>query len=516
MTLAGLGITGVLLSQAREPLGIPTVMATSNGVFDNVIVDNDTKNNGASLTPGVQFNSGGEGVASNRTTSANGNLFGLDFWVNETKAMSITNPTQSAYGTVPFVGIGTQAPQALLHVSGTTPNILLGDSRNIIEAGVVGGTVSGGTGNGVEGTYGSVGGGYENVATGQYGSVGGGYGNVAGTYGSVGGGQGNQASGQYGSVGGGWDNGASGPGAFVGGGGFDGATTAGNMAGGNAATIGGGLGNTASGGNYVTIGGGYKNTTSAHDATVAGGSSNTASGQGATVGGGGWDGGTTLGNVAGGNAATIAGGLGNTAGGNYASVPGGNGNAAAGAYSFAAGNMAQVGSTHSGTFLFGDSSTFNFPSTAANQFAARATGGVRFVTGIDGSGNPLAADTFVMTNTGMLGVGTATPQTTLQVNGGVSVAVKTVTSAYTMLTSDFGILANASAGAFTVTLPAASNTGMLVFIKKIDTSTNVVTVSRAGTDTIEGATAEKLATKNKSFTLIAGGSGVWYIQSTAT
>jgi len=38
---------------------------------------------------------------------------------------------------------------------------------------------------------------------------------------------------------------------------------------------------------------------------------------------------------------------------------------------------------------------------------------------------------------GQVGIGTIGPKTTLQVNGGVSVAVKTVTSAYTMTTSDF-------------------------------------------------------------------------------
>lgn len=47
--------------------------------------------------------------------------------------------------------------------------------------------------------------------------------------------------------------------------------------------------------------------------------------------------------------------------------------------------------------MFADSSNFDFNSTAANEFSARATGGVRFVTGIDDTGVPdagvaLAAD----------------------------------------------------------------------------------------------------------------------------
>ena len=38
--------------------------------------------------------------------------------------------------------------------------------------------------------------------------------------------------------------------------------------------------------------------------------------------------------------------------------------------------------------MWADSTDFDFNSTAANQFAARATGGVRFVTAIDGTGLP--------------------------------------------------------------------------------------------------------------------------------
>ena len=38
--------------------------------------------------------------------------------------------------------------------------------------------------------------------------------------------------------------------------------------------------------------------------------------------------------------------------------------------------------------MFADSNEFDFHSTAANEFAARVTGGVRFVTAIDGTGAP--------------------------------------------------------------------------------------------------------------------------------
>jgi hypothetical protein len=40
-----------------------------------------------------------------------------------------------------------------------------------------------------------------------------------------------------------------------------------------------------------------------------------------------------------------------------------------------------------GTFLWADASNFDVTSTGANQFGVRATGGMRFVTAIDGTGN---------------------------------------------------------------------------------------------------------------------------------
>jgi hypothetical protein len=49
-----------------------------------------------------------------------------------------------------------------------------------------------------------------------------------------------------------------------------------------------------------------------------------------------------------------------------------------------------VDSDHDGAILFADSSDADFRSEAADEFAARATGGVRFVTAIDGDGNPTA------------------------------------------------------------------------------------------------------------------------------
>ena len=58
-------------------------------------------------------------------------------------------------------------------------------------------------------------------------------------------------------------------------------------------------------------------------------------------------------------------------------------------YSFAAGRRARA--TNDGAFVWADNQgTLAFPSTANNEFSVRATGGSRFVSAIDGSGNPTA------------------------------------------------------------------------------------------------------------------------------
>jgi hypothetical protein len=91
-------------------------------------------------------------------------------------------------------------------------------------------------------------------------------------------------------------------------------------------------------------------------------------------------------NAASGTSSSVAGGAGNTASGGSSTVAGGYRNIAGGLYSFAAGQRANA--THAGSFVWADSNDFDFASTLANQFSARATGGVRFVSGIDGLGNP--------------------------------------------------------------------------------------------------------------------------------
>ena len=76
------------------------------------------------------------------------------------------------------------------------------------------------------------------------------------------------------------------------------------------------------------------------------------------------------------------------------------------------------------------------------------------------------------------------------------------------------ILADASGGPLTVTLPVASTTiGRRILVKKIDPSDNVVTVNVAGGGTIDGAAAVLLSTQYQFVGVISnGGAGnAWFV-----
>jgi hypothetical protein len=187
------------------------------------------------------------------------------------------------------------------------------------------------------------------------------------------------------------------------------------------ATLSGGIFNTiGSNATHAKIGGGYQNSigSEAALATVCGGRFNRIGGSSSTIGGGesntieatagyGVISGGRLNSIHSGAYAMIGGGLRNTvrtnaecttlSGGvdnlidreaHYATIPGGRENTAAGQYSLAAGHRAKA--AHQGAFVWADSNNSDFVSTNADSFSARCVGGARFVSGIDGDGNPLA------------------------------------------------------------------------------------------------------------------------------
>ncbi|MGR4065186.1 MAG: tail fiber domain-containing protein [Vulcanimicrobiaceae bacterium] len=138
------------------------------------------------------------------------------------------------------------------------------------------------------------------------------------------------------------------------------------------AFIGSGLENTLTG-QYGMLGGGENNRISGDFATLGGGDANIIN-TGGTYGfvGGGFN------DRVGGQYGSVAGGQSNQANGLYSAVPGGQLNVAAGEGSFAAG----MGSSapYAGDFVWSDlaSGATAIAPTAANQFLARARGGVTF------------------------------------------------------------------------------------------------------------------------------------------
>jgi hypothetical protein len=255
--------------------------------------------------------------------------------------LRITESTSTTVGTALGVGV---------HPQTTFTNTVNGSPVNSVAANIVGATIGGGgfldfTGpparsNSVGGHFGTVGGGLQNGAYGTAAVVSGGRMNGASAdYASIAGGAGNGATGHHSAIGGGLNNIANDEGATIGGGQYNGAA-------GYNATIGGGYLNSTSSA-YSVVGGGYTNNASAQNSTVSGGQGNTASGMSSTIGGGA-------------------------------------DNSAAGDYSVAMGRRAKT--LGNGSFQFADSSNFDFSSSTVNAFRVRATGGVRFVTDIDGTG----------------------------------------------------------------------------------------------------------------------------------
>lgn len=88
-------------------------------------------------------------------------------------------------------------------------------------------------------------------------------------------------------------------------------------------------------------------------------------------------------------------------------------------------------------------------------------------------------------------------------------------SAYTILTTDRNklILVDATGGAVTITLPAAATAedGFSVTIKKIDSSTNAVTIDGDASETIDGATTYVISSQYESVSVVSDATK-WHIK----
>lgn len=89
--------------------------------------------------------------------------------------------------------------------------------------------------------------------------------------------------------------------------------------------------------------------------------------------------------------------------------------------------------------------------------------------------------------------------------------IRNITLTDTIALTDYTITADATAGAITVNLPtAASASGYIFNIKKIDISVNAVTIDGNGAETIDGSTTQTLLIQYESITIQSSGT-TWHI-----
>ena len=92
-------------------------------------------------------------------------------------------------------------------------------------------------------------------------------------------------------------------------------------------------------------------------------------------------------------------------------------------------------------------------------------------------------------------------------------AYRSVTTTGNVVSGDYLIIADATAGAITLTLPpVALVPGRIYVFKRINSGANTVTVDAYGSETIDGALTHVLSPQWNSITIISDGAA-WYITS---
>lgn len=109
---------------------------------------------------------------------------------------------------------------------------------------------------------------------------------------------------------------------------------------------------------------------------------------------------------------------------------------------------------------------------------------------------------------GYVNIGSGTANSSLNVNGSVSMEVTAVTSTYTATANDYSILVNTNS-AVTINLPTASGIdGRIYVIKRLGSST--ITIDPFSFQTVDGAFTRLLSNQYNSVTVQAAG-GNWYV-----
>jgi hypothetical protein len=88
---------------------------------------------------------------------------------------------------------------------------------------------------------------------------------------------------------------------------------------------------------------------------------------------------------------------------------------------------------------------------------------------------------------------------------------RSVTASTSIVSSDFAIIADSTAGAITVSLPpAATANGRIFFVKRVNAGANNVTVDPFGSETIDGAATHVLTAQWHRVEIISNGTA-WFI-----
>ena len=104
-----------------------------------------------------------------------------------------------------------------------------------------------------------------------------------------------------------------------------------------------------------------------------------------------------------------------------------------------------------------------------------------------------------------------TDATWTAVNTNVKMLAKTADYTITETESNIQVICDATSGAIAITLRAVSGlAGYVVKVKKIDASTNTVTVDGNGAETIDGATTQVISARYTSLSLVCDGT-TWHI-----
>lgn len=101
---------------------------------------------------------------------------------------------------------------------------------------------------------------------------------------------------------------------------------------------------------------------------------------------------------------------------------------------------------------------------------------------------------------------------TIYTTAGIAAARRTVTTTDQATINDYSLWCDATAAAFTETLPAANTckNGQMIAATKIDSSANAVTVKGSGTDTVNGAASIALSAAGSTAILITDGVSKWW------